>query len=273
MNFLPIFANKIKLLLYSILSYFKFLIRSKNQHGIHSPFVYDFTTKCLYKKNKNFKSQFKNIKEFKKDLLSNKSFITVTDFGAGSRVFKSNLRSISAIAKNAGISNKRAKLLCKITTYFKPVYILEIGTSLGIATASMYLGNPKASIVTLEGCKETAKVAKEQFEKYFFKEIYIQTGEFKNTLSETLKNNNFDLIYFDGNHQEESTINYFLECSKYVTNNSIFIFDDIHWNEGMSRAWEFIKNNEKVTISIDTFQWGIVFFRAEQKKEHFNIRI
>jgi predicted O-methyltransferase YrrM len=260
-------------LLYSILSYFKFLIRSKNEHGIHSPFVYDFTTKCLYKKNTDSKPQLKILKAFQKDLLSNKNLITVTDFGAGSRVFKTNHRIISAIAKNAGISNKRAKLLFKITQYFKPEHILEIGTSLGISTACMHLGNPKTKITTLEGCKETAKIAKEQFEKFNFREIKIQIGEFKNTLSETLKNNNFDLIYFDGNHQEESTINYFLECLKYANNNSIFIFDDIHWNEGMCRAWEFIKNNEKVTISIDTFQWGLVFFRAEQRKEHFNIRI
>ncbi len=260
-------------MLYSIVSYFKFLIRSKNQHGIHSPFVYDFTTKSLYQKNKNFDQEFQILKKYKNELISNKKFIDITDFGAGSRVFKSNHRSISAIAKNAGISLKRAKLLLKIVSYFKPKQILEIGTSLGIATASLYLGNPKTTIITLEGCPETSKVAKEQFRKFDFQSVKIQTGEFKNTLSNALKNNSFDLIYFDGNHEEKSTINYFLECLKYVQNDSIFIFDDIHWNEGMNRAWNFIKNHKKVTVSIDTFQWGIVFFRAEQRKEHFNIRI
>lgn len=260
-------------MLYSIVSYFKFLIRSKNQHGIHSPFVYDFTTKCLYKKNTNFESEFQILKKYKSELIANKKFIDVTDFGAGSRVFKSNNRSISAIAKNAGISNKRAKLLLKIIAYFKPKHILEIGTSLGMATASMYVANPKASIVTLEGCQETANIAKEQFEKFNFQNITIQTGEFKNTLLKTLKSNNFDFIYFDGNHQKESTIHYFSECLEYIQNDSIFIFDDIHWNKEMSEAWDFISNHKKVTVSIDTFQWGIVFFRAEQKKEHFTIRV
>jgi predicted O-methyltransferase YrrM len=249
------------------------LIRSKNQHGIHSPFVYDFTTKCLYEKKGNLEPKFQILREYKNELLKNNNFIDVTDFGAGSRVFKSNHRSISAIAKNAGISDKRAKLLLKIVSYFKPTQILEIGTSLGIATASLNLGYAKATIISLEGCEETAKVAENQFQKFNFETIKIVTGEFKNTLSDTLKNNNFDLIYFDGNHQEKSTISYFLECLKYAHNDSIFIFDDIHWNEGMSRAWEIIKNHKKVTVSIDTFQWGIVFFRAEQPKEHFNIRI
>jgi hypothetical protein len=39
----------------------------------------------------------------------------------------------------------------------------------------------------------------------------------------------------------------------------------------MEEAWEIIKNHSKVSVTIDTFQWGIVFFRAEQQKEHFVI--
>jgi len=41
----------------------------------------------------------------------------------------------------------------------------------------------------------------------------------------------------------------------------------------MTEAWEIIKKNPKVTVTIDTFQWGMVFFRREQEKEHFVIRV
>ena len=34
----------------------------------------------------------------------------------------------------------------------------------------------------------------------------------------------------------------------------------------------YIKKHPKVTVTIDTFQWGIVFFRIEQVKENFIIR-
>jgi hypothetical protein len=57
-----------------------------------------------------------------------------------------------------------------------------------------------------------------------------------------------------------------------ITNDSVWIFDDIHWSKDMEEAWEIIKNHPKVTVTIDTFQWGIVFFRSEQLKEHFVIR-
>ena len=41
----------------------------------------------------------------------------------------------------------------------------------------------------------------------------------------------------------------------------------------MEEAWEQIKEHPKVRVTIDTFQWGFVFFREEQAKEHFTIRL
>ena len=157
--------------------------------------------------------------------------------------------------------------------YFEPEKILEIGTSLGLATSCLSLGNPLAQILTLEGCPNTAKVAEKHLKKNNCDNVEIIIGEFKNTLPNVLKNNTFDLIYFDGNHKMEPTIDYFKKAVKNTKNNSVFIFDDIHWNKEMEHAWNYIKNHKEVTISIDTFQWGIVFFRKEQNKQHFTIRI
>lgn len=36
--------------MYFQIAYLKHLLTASNQHGVHSPFVYDFITKCLYKK-------------------------------------------------------------------------------------------------------------------------------------------------------------------------------------------------------------------------------
>jgi hypothetical protein len=56
-------------------------------------------------------------------------------------------------------------------------------------------------------------------------------------------------------------------------NNSVFVFDDINWNEQMAKAWEEIKAHPEVTLSIDLYYAGIVFFRKEQQeKEHFTLR-
>lgn len=256
---------------FKIRSFIAFLLASTNRHGVHSPFVYHLVTKCFNGKTNSYK--FNAIVRLRKLLYANKKRITVTDYGKGSSVFKSNERKVSDIAKIAGISNKRAMLLLRIVDYFNPINMLEIGTSVGLGTSVLSIGNPEAKIVTLEGCEKTAEVAKELFKTNHLNNIQLVVGNFKETLSPVLTNKQYDLIYFDGNHQKESTLLYFKQCLKTVHNNSIFIFDDINWSPEMQLAWEEIKNHPKVTITINTYFWGMVFFRKEQEKEHFTIRV
>ena len=259
--------------MFLIKPYLKFLYNSKNEHGVHSPFVFDLVTKCFYDKTKY--PDYSILKSYRKSLKENKNFIEVTDFGAGSRVFKSNRRQISKIAKTAGISPKRAELLFRIVNYFQPETILEIGTSLGLATSALSLGNVNAKITTLEGCSNTLAVAKQQFQTSNFKseDIEFINTEFSSYLrNSNLPTPNFQLIYFDGNHSKQATLTYFELLLPTITNETVWIFDDIHWSKDMEEAWETIKNHPKITVTIDTFQWGIVFFRTEQEKEHFIIR-
>jgi predicted O-methyltransferase YrrM len=262
-------------MLFQIKSYLKFLWDSKNEHGVHSPFVFNLLTKCFY--DKKSKPEYRILKNYRKSLLENNNFIDVTDFGAGSKVFKSNRRQISKIAKTAGISPKRAELLFRVTNYFKPETILEIGTSLGLATSALALGNTNGRVITLEGCPKTANVAKNNLENFNYDNVNPVVTEFEKYFQDLKRSlatdtENFDLIYFDGNHSKKATLAYFELLLPTITNDSVWIFDDIHWSEEMEEAWEIIKNNPKVTVTIDTYQWGFVFFRYEQEKEHFVIR-
>ncbi len=254
-----------------IKSYLNFLWNSKNQHGVHSPYVFDLVTKCFYDK-KNY-PEYSILKNYRNSLLQNKNTIEVTDFGAGSRVFKSNTRAINQIAKNAGISPKRAKLLFRIVNYFQPNTILEIGTSLGLATSALSLGSKNAKVITLEGCPNTMTIAKNQCELQNLNNIEFINTKFEDYLSNCqLNTEHCQLIYFDGNHSKKATLDYFELLVPTITNDSVWIFDDIHWSKDMEEAWQTIKNHPKITVTIDTFQWGIVFFRTEQEKEHFVIR-
>lgn len=256
---------------FQIKSYLQFLWRSKNEHAVHSPFVFNLLTKCFY--DKKTKPEYAILKEYRNSFLENKNTIEVTDFGAGSKVFKSNTREINKIAKTAGISSKRAELLFRITNYFQPESILEIGTSLGLATSALALGNPKARITTLEGCPNTMAMAKNQLQFLNLKNVECITTEFSSYLENcNLKSKICNLIYFDGNHSKKATLEYFELLLPTITNDSVWIFDDIHWSSEMEETWGIIKNHPKVTVTIDTFQWGLVFFRREQPKEHFVIR-
>ena len=354
---------------------------------MHSPFVYNLLTQCLYKKDK--RPAFIIISEYIKEIKQDQRVINVKDFGAGSRVFKSNARKVADIAKNAGITKKRAILLNKLTSYLKINSALELGTSVGISSAAIAAGNP-VKLTTLEGCPETAKVAREYFDRFGLDNISLEVGSFEellnvdrgqkteespqppkgeqtsqaqsskfqapeedsgqwtvdnglpkklttdNLLTEgrpttntsQLTTNNLqlttynqqpttdnsqlttdnrsspnlqhttynlptagrpttynqpqtpnhkpqttNLVYFDGNHQKEATLKYFELLLPRAHNESVFIFDDIHWSKGMEEAWEEIKAHPRVRVTIDSFFWGIVFFRQEQEKEHFTIRL
>lgn len=296
---------------------------------MHSPFVFKLLTECFYKKES--KLGFKNVLAFREALLKDHQAISVTDFGAGSRVFNSDRRKVSAIAKNAGISKKRALLLNKLTLYLQCKNALELGTSVGLASAAIAAGN-KLQLTTIEGCSETAKIAREYFRKFELDNITLKVGEFEDVLNGFLEKQEsrdkrqdkrqnredgrpktkdrmvsgdgrlktvgwlesgdgrpktegqnqpqtttpkpaLDLIFFDGNHQKESTLHYFEKLLPLAHNDSVFIFDDIHWSGEMEEGWEQIKAHPRVRVSIDTFYWGLVFFRKEQEKEHFTIRL
>ncbi len=255
---------------YQIKSYIKFFFKSTNAHGVHSPFVYDLVTKCFYDRKNYLK--YATLEKIRKTLQTSSEEIEITDFGAGSRVFKSNKRKVSAIAKNAGISVKRQKLLFRVVQYFQPNSILELGTSVGLSTAALAFAKPDAKITTVEGCPNTSKVASALFDKFKLKNIIHQNKKFDAFFNENT-NEKFDFVYVDGNHNKENTLKYFEELTARATNSTVLIFDDIYWSQEMTEAWKTIVANQKVSVSIDTFYWGFAFFREEQRKEHFTIRL
>lgn len=230
-------------------------------------------TECFYDK-KNYPA-YRLLKDYRKELLHNKEKITVTDLGAGSKVFGSSERKISDIAKNAGVSSKRAKFLYRLNNYLNCRNSLELGTSLGMGTCAL-AANLTTQVTSIEGCPETARIAKEEFERFGLKNTNLKIGEFDKVLEGLLQqgtDKKFDLVYFDGNHQKEATLKYFEALLPFAHNDSVFIFDDIHWSPGMEKAWEEIRKSPSVKVTIDTFYQGLVFFRREQAKQHFRIRL
>ncbi len=250
-------------------SYPRFWLKSTNAHGVHSPFVYDWVTRCLYDK-KDY-AAYRLIKAYHKAMRSNHHSIEVKDFGAGSRVFSPNKkRKVSAIAKQAGSTLKRSQLLYRICRYFDIKQAVELGTSLGLGSIGM-AANSGTQVHSFEACQATAKLAQNQMQKMQRNNWQLHLGLFKDTLKQLP--DKIDLAFIDGHHDEQATYAYFCTLLAHKHNNSVFIIDDIYWSAGMQRAWERIKKHPEVRISIDCFYWGLVFFRAEQAREEFTIRM
>ena len=254
-----------------IFRYFAYIFKSKNKHAAQAPFLYELITEVIEKKTEDYTCQ--KIESLRKELCKQERIINITDFGAGSTINNSKTRKVKDVAMNSAKNAKFGKLLYRIIQFYKPKNIIELGTSLGISTSYLAKANSNAKVFTFEGCPETAKIAEENFEKQNIKNTSIIIGDFNLTLTQKLKEiKTIDFAFIDGNHQQNPTINYFEKCLKYANNNTIFVFDDIHWSNGMENAWKYIRTHTRTTLTIDLFFVGIVFVKSELSKEDFTIR-
>ncbi len=241
-------------------------------HGTHSPFVFDFIIHVL--NNKKEYDCYDKIETLRKELLKNKREINVEDFGAGSALVPFKNRKIKDIAASSLKKKKYAQLLFRIAKYYHCKTIIELGTSLGITTCYLAAANADSRVYTLEGSENIANIALENFSKAGLKNIHLTKGKFEKTLHPLVKEiEKVDLLFIDGNHRKEATLEYFNIFLKKSTPQSIFIFDDIHWSKEMEEAWELIQQHNSITLTIDLFFLGLVFFSNDFKvKQHFPIR-
>ncbi len=254
-----------------ISQYFHYLLKARNKHSVHSPFVFDFYTKII--KDKTVYPDFEKIEILRKELKRNFEKIEITDFGAGSGVDKSNHRTIASISKYSEKKPSLAQLIFRIIKNQQPATLLDLGTSLGITTLYESKAHPSGKVYTFEGCPNTALIAKNNFGKLAASNVEIIVGNIDTTLPALLKQlSTVDFVFFDANHRYEPTVNYFHQCLEKATEDSIFIFDDIYWSPGMKKAWEEIKRHPSVGISIDLFFIGILFFRKKQPVQHFTLK-
>ena len=240
-------------------------------HGMHSPFVYRFIRDVL--NDRKPYPEYATVEALRRRLLRDQSEVEIREFGAGTSGRQGNTRTVSSIARRAAKSPRLAQLLFRIAKYYQPSNMLELGTSLGISGSYLQLGQPDAELITMEGMPGVAFRAGVNFAELGLRPRIIE-GNFDDTLPGLLAvAGTLDLVFVDGNHRRKPTEQYFSMLLPHIGNDSIIIFDDIHWSPDMEAAWDAIRNHEAVRCSIDLFFFGIVLFRNEfREKQHFMIR-
>ncbi len=249
--------------------YLQFLLTARTKYYIHSPFVYDFCESVLSDRRRFY--AFADIIGLRSHLELDTREIAITDYGAGSSFNKSSTRKIQDLNQKVSTPDRDGKLLFRIVDRYKPQNVLELGTCLGVGT--MYLARACAGKVwTIEGSENLADLAAANFDMMQQENIVQRVGSFESQLSPCLEEmQHVDLVFFDGNHREKATMQYFETCLQYAHEHSIFIFDDIYWSEGMMKAWAAIKADARVSLSLDLFHLGLCFFHKGKSKEDFKL--
>src|SRR5690606_22128806 len=180
-------------------SYLGHLVKARTRHGVHSPFVYELISQVL--RPSDPVPEAAPIEKLREDLLRSEQTIRVNDLGAGSKMFDLPIRRVSDIARNSLKQPKHAQMLFRLARYFRPQEVLELGTSLGISTLYLALGADEARLHTIEGCPQTARIAKHHFEALKVQNITPVLGSFRTKLPEILQRiDRLDLAFLDGHH-------------------------------------------------------------------------
>lgn len=258
-----------------LFDYLQFWLAASTAHGIHSPFVFQLYNEILFAEKEYY--CFREIEKIRKELLADTTLLPIKDLGAGSKHLPNGQRTVRQIAKNSVSKPHIAQLIFKLIDFLQPQTVVELGTCLGLTTLYMAEAMPsKARLYTFEGSDSLLEKAQKTTKKYFGekrKNITFVLGDIAATLPKKLTEiSSLDVVFFDANHRKEPTLQYFEACLAKAHENSLFIFDDIYWSGEMKSAWKELQSHSKVTLTIDLFDVGLVFFREKQPKQHFKLR-
>ncbi len=258
---------------FATFKYLKYILLSRHRkgHGIHSPFVFDLVSRVF--RNKTDGDIVCSIEKVRKRLISDNRSIFVNDLGSGSRKLRNSIRKVSDIARYASVPLKYGTLLSNMAAEFGKPLIIELGTSFGISTMYMAAACKEAEVYTIEGSYGTAEIAGGNFCELGLTNIKLLTGPFEEKLAEILNTGlKPGLVFIDGNHRKEPVIDYFNRIAEVSSGKTVVIIDDIYFSSEMYEAWSEIKLSEKVSVTVDIFRMGIVFFREGITHNNYTIR-
>ncbi len=249
-------------------TYLEYRKRAVNQYGLHSPFLFELYNTCF---KPRFSHQFPLIDKVRNDLKTNNNLLEIKDYGAGSLVSNSQRKQVSAMYKSASISKKQGELFNRLVKYFNPSSVVELGTHLGLS-GWYFLDGTSTHLHTLEGCSQTQALAKEVLSP-FQGRIHFYLGSFEENLGPALDEiQKVEFAYIDGNHTYKGTIWNYEMLKEKSDENTVLIFDDINWSPGMKKAWDEIISKPEVSISLNCYKFGIIFFKLGIRKQDFYLK-
>ena len=149
------------------------------------------------------------------------------------------------------INLKCLTLIYRLITHYKSENILEIG---GFETLNgIFLSNIQLKT------------------NLFF--YNLKTNEISEVKTQKkIQMESFDFAFYNIKNNESLTLSEFMNHLKYFYNNTIVAINNIHQSKEMEEVWRKIITQKEVSVGIDLFFIGLVFFRKEQVKENFIIR-
>ena len=174
-------------------------------------------------------------------------------------------KTLSSVVRRTSVTYSQGRILFRLSKFYKPGKVIELGTSAGISTLYLALGNPFSEVITVEGNPGLAGKASESFTENKIGNIKVIINDFSLALEKLkadgiFQYNGLKLVFIDGDHSYKAVISYYNYFKENFASPYILIFHDIWWSEGMQKAWKQIVLTHGKNNIIDLFSMGIVFF-------------
>jgi predicted O-methyltransferase YrrM len=269
----PNYIINTKMIFFRSVRFLKYILLSRHRrgHGIHSPFIFDLVSRVF--RNRTDRDIIFKVEKIRKKMIADRRTILVHDLGLRSELSVEYPRRVSDIAKKSPVTGKYGKFLSRMAAEFGYPLIIELGTSLGISTMYMAGSCKETQLVSIEGCPNTAAIARQNLLEAGIDNVKIIVGPFDEILPGILKSGvKPGLVFIDGNHRKEPVIKYFNQIAEISDSKTAVIIDDISYSRDMAEAWNEIKLHKKVSVSIDINRMGILFFREVIYHNNYIIR-
>ena len=240
-------------------------IRYRRGYGVHSPFVYNLITKVIEERCSYY--SFYDIELIRKQLLFRDNLITYPD---RQQMGRFRQRPVGEIVEREAIKPKHGALLFRLTNYFKSRRILQLGPSMGLSTLYLTSYAPGLKCIALENVPQFAAIARIAFEKAAHNPIDLRVGSYRELLSDALKDmGQVDFVFFNTLYEQQNNQYLFEECLKYVHPDTIFVFEGIKASRKMRDFWQQVSGHPEVSITVDLYSMGLVFFNKHFHKSDY----
>lgn len=196
------------------------------------------------------------------------------------KVFSSDKTAkVREICRKAPSSKKWCEFLYHLVKITEAKGILEIGTNLGISGSYMLeaVKDTTGHLTTMEGLPQLCEISFDQFSSIVpSSKFKIIQGLYDDTFPTLIhEGKGFDLIFIDGNHKKEPTMEYFKALKSLCGASAIFVFDDIYWSAEMTEAWDEIKRDSDVNFTLDLYMMGIAIMDKNEplRNKNFDLHL
>jgi predicted O-methyltransferase YrrM len=183
-------------------------------------------------------------------------------------------RTAAQIAHRSSVTFEWGTFLYLCAEAFKARIILELGSCAGISGCYLASSRYFTRFITVEGSSSLASLAKSNIGQISDR-VEVVNALFDDALDRILPTlrDGLDLIYIDGHHEYEATLHYFYRLASHVNKGALVVFDDVHWSNGMWRAWQVLKEQEGFAYTIDVGRLGICLWDGASKLPiHYDLR-